>query len=223
MRKSTKDFVQRLLRKVGGWACAVVMIACLIGAVWGSLRRQAYWFDGRTDRVVGVEIDAGCVAITHMSVMAGAPIRVEPFEDLYWVARRGAPPGEYANLWSIRSTGAWRHCYFDDGRWFTIGTRRFRYQSINFSHAPPQSPGPRGSVMATTTRTVVLPLWGVGAVFGAASIGPFIAGRVRRARARRAAMNLCRQCGYDLRGSAESGRCPECGTTFETVRPSAPD
>lgn len=33
---------------------------------------------------------------------------------------------------------------------------------------------------------------------------------------------ICRQCGYDLRGTTAAGRaaCPECGTPIETERPS---
>jgi hypothetical protein len=37
--------------------------------------------------------------------------------------------------------------------------------------------------------------------------------RVRR-RAKRRALGLCESCGYDLRGSADAGRCPECGSGF---------
>ena len=33
----------------------------------------------------------------------------------------------------------------------------------------------------------------------------------RRTMRRRVASGLCGRCGYDLRGSATSGRCPECG------------
>ncbi len=29
---------------------------------------------------------------------------------------------------------------------------------------------------------------------------------------------LCRTCGYDLRGSLEAGRCPECGLTFDAAK-----
>jgi hypothetical protein len=36
----------------------------------------------------------------------------------------------------------------------------------------------------------------------------------RRLRRRRRERGLCAQCGYDLRGSKDSGRCPECGTGF---------
>lgn len=33
---------------------------------------------------------------------------------------------------------------------------------------------------------------------------------------------LCGRCGYDVRGSREFGRCPECGTAFEPARPAGP-
>ena len=35
-----------------------------------------------------------------------------------------------------------------------------------------------------------------------------------RVRRRRRERGLCARCGYDLRGSKDSGRCPECGTGF---------
>ena len=30
--------------------------------------------------------------------------------------------------------------------------------------------------------------------------------------------SACRKCGYDLRGSAASARCPECGSSFAPIR-----
>ena len=41
--------------------------------------------------------------------------------------------------------------------------------------------------------------------------------RDRDLRTRRRWRGLCSNCGYDLRGN-ESGVCPECGFTFNTVR-----
>jgi hypothetical protein len=38
--------------------------------------------------------------------------------------------------------------------------------------------------------------------------------RRARRRAKRRALGLCDACGYDLRGSADAGRCPECGMEF---------
>ena len=47
---------------------------------------------------------------------------------------------------------------------------------------------------------------------------------VRRAKAhavrnKRDAIPVCKSCGYDLRGSVEQGRCPECGTPADARLP----
>jgi hypothetical protein len=61
-------------------------------------------------------------------------------------------------------------------------------------------------------RSVTVPLWMPLALGGVAPAVVF-GRRIRRSglRRRRAALRLCVQCGYDLRGSPEC--CPECGAT----------
>lgn len=41
-------------------------------------------------------------------------------------------------------------------------------------------------------------------------------------RARRDVRGLCRTCGYDLHGSLDIGRCPECGTVFDPASVKTP-
>ena len=42
--------------------------------------------------------------------------------------------------------------------------------------------------------------------------------RVRERRRHPSREQICAECGYDLRGSIESARCPECGTPFDPAR-----
>ncbi len=58
---------------------------------------------------------------------------------------------------------------------------------------------------------VWMPLWIPTVVFGF-SAAPLCWPVFRRRKRKK--LGLCLKCGYDLRGS--KGRCPECGTEFET-------
>ena len=66
-----------------------------------------------------------------------------------------------------------------------------------------------GARHSMTVRVVLLPYWLLAAVTAAPPAWWAWRFLDRRARAGRAALGLCRTCGYDLR--ATPGRCPECG------------
>jgi hypothetical protein len=67
-------------------------------------------------------------------------------------------------------------------------------------------------------RWVVVPLagvWGAPAiVYGLAYMWRRRIRQSLRQQLRLLGIPLCEKCGYDLRGSIESARCPECGTPF---------
>src|SRR5688500_10587804 len=61
-------------------------------------------------------------------------------------------------------------------------------------------------------RGVVLPFWLPAMMATACPFGPATISALRRRRAGRFRRGFCAGCAYDLRGSEQSGRCPECGT-----------
>jgi len=75
-----------------------------------------------------------------------------------------------------------------------------------------QRPTPVPFAGGTTYRRLRISLWLIVPIFAlpSALAAMLHAGRVHR-RARRRRNGLCAACGYDLRGSGESTRCPECG------------
>ena len=60
---------------------------------------------------------------------------------------------------------------------------------------------------------VAAPVWLPASFFASVACGYLMFHAVRRRRRRKG--GLCLRCGYDLRGSLEAGRCPECGTGFD--------
>ena len=60
---------------------------------------------------------------------------------------------------------------------------------------------------------LVVPLWATTLML-ALYPGVFVNNWLRRRHRRK--HGLCLRCGYDLRGSLEAGRCPECGTGFDS-------
>ena len=59
------------------------------------------------------------------------------------------------------------------------------------------------------SRAVVVPMWLV--TLALLPVPLVAATRIVRTRRRRK-LGRCARCGYDLRGSRDSGRCPECGS-----------
>ncbi|HZW07724.1 MAG TPA: hypothetical protein VFF65_11435, partial [Phycisphaerales bacterium] len=58
--------------------------------------------------------------------------------------------------------------------------------------------------------------WAAGAfaAFAALYVGLLLLARSRDLRRTRPQEGLCAACGYDVRGVADGGLCPECGTKF---------
>jgi hypothetical protein len=66
-----------------------------------------------------------------------------------------------------------------------------------------------------TAWAVTVPLWAMPAVLAILPLAWLARANRRAARRRRARLGICEGCGYDLRASRESGRCPECGREFK--------
>ena len=101
--------------------------------------------------------------------------------------------------WVVSRHGKLTLCRQNGRDW---GKERVDVKLLGFQFALLKAPC--GSLM-----NFAMPYW---FLTGIAVVPPVGWAVLRRRRRRRERSGLCLRCGYDLRGSADSGRCPECGT-----------
>ena len=91
--------------------------------------------------------------------------------------------------------------------------RRAGFEIAGFEYTRDQHPLLGKTGMAETSSRVLAPYWGTTLLTAMYPVGYIVLRWGRRHF--RLKHGLCLRCGYDLRGSLEAGRCPECGTGFE--------
>jgi hypothetical protein len=95
-----------------------------------------------------------------------------------------------------------------------LGNGRFGFALGTGQGADPIRSGQTVRPTTCTFTLVLIPFW---AAIGSTAVLPTVwLWRFRR----RKPQGLCQSCGYDLRAS--TGRCPECGRSFEAAETSAP-
>ena len=143
-----------------------------------------------------------------ITVLAGLSLAVCVASAVFWVRSLRFTQSQVGESLSFRRTDPrwWvvsRHgkltlCRQDGRDW---GKEKADVKLLGFQFALLKSPC--GSLMNFAT-----PYW---FLTGATALPPAGWAAVRYRRRRRERSGLCLRCGYDLRGSAHSGRCPECG------------
>ena len=125
--------------------------------------------------------------------------------DAAWVARGGdvfainSETGRLLLVWGRRP----QPNHADERAWRVSRTNVLLWQQVKRLFVFRTSAAPAG------WWTLQMPHWPVAAL---GAVLPVMWVRWRRAARRRAAVGLCRRCGYDLRASTD--RCPECGLGF---------
>lgn len=195
--------MMRRLLHVGWWVIAVLV---LVGAVslWGTSHRHIRGVDvsDRT-RALGLCVGRGQLYLVHVwsEGVRHTPTTKPTSRDYYVFFRVWTePPHEK------RKSDEFDFPLFAQGL-----DPRWEFAGLSLRSGR----NGRGDV----TRALVLPMWLVTLALLPAPV--IMTTRLLRTRRRRK-RGLCLRCGYDLRGSKDSARCPECGAPAPAAGPARP-
>ena len=214
---SRRDFVmkRRLLNLLTGLS---LLLCIATVALWVRSYGTSDAALHRSERLVRVHSGGGGIVVSRVelfhrrgtwgSSMNGGTTDLAAYSETRMPYSDNFPPGwdQIARPYAGR-TAFWNSTWVrvDRPAWPALAPvavkRRARYDNGTY----------QGEEEWLIGRALWLPYWLPAALFAVLPAFGFRRHLLARRDSRRQRTNLCRACGYDLRGTP--GRCPECGTT----------